>query len=39
VGGPAQLVLKARSTLDNVGTDIRGTLAIPAAPAFSEDPS
>jgi hypothetical protein len=39
VGGPAQLVLKARSTLDNVGTDIRGTLAIPAAPAFLEDPS
>lgn len=39
VGGPPQLLLKARSKFDRAVTDIRGTLSIPATPAFSEDPS
>jgi hypothetical protein len=37
-GGPPQIVLKARSTLNNAGTDLNGVLLIPPAPAFSEDP-
>jgi hypothetical protein len=36
--GSPRLVLKAKSTLDTVSTDISGTLTIPLAPDFSEDP-
>jgi hypothetical protein len=39
VGGPPQLLLKARSTFDHAAADISGALSIPAKPAFSEDPS
>jgi hypothetical protein len=33
-----QLVLKAKSTLDKASTTISGSLVIPLAPGFSEDP-
>ncbi len=33
-----QLVLKAKATLDKVSTIISGSLVIPPAPGFSEDP-
>jgi hypothetical protein len=39
VGGPPQLVLRAKSTLDGAVANLRGVLSIPATPAFSEDPS
>jgi hypothetical protein len=38
VGDPPQLLLKARSTLNNVTTDLSGVLSIPSAPTFSEEP-
>ena len=33
-----QLVLRAKARLDNVSTDVSGSLVIPPTPSFSEDP-